>query len=54
MSLALSFALMLIVVQPWRDKLATFSWALLGVVTPYILFFGFLTVACWGRTECFA
>lgn len=51
--LALSFALLLVVAQPWREKLAAFSWALLGVVTPYTLLIGLIAVACWGHTECF-
>ncbi len=52
-SLALSFALLLIIAQPWRDKLAAFSCALLGVVSPYALFIALLAAACWGHTECF-
>jgi hypothetical protein len=51
--LALSFALFLVLAQPWREKLAAFSWALLGVVTPYVLFIGLIAAACWGHTECF-
>ncbi len=50
--LALGFALLLIAAQSWRNKLATFSWALLGVVTPYVLFIALLAWACWGKTEC--
>jgi hypothetical protein len=50
--LALGFAVFLTWAQPARDRFATFSWALLGVVAPYAVFFAFLTVVCWGRTEC--
>jgi hypothetical protein len=51
-SLALSFAFLLVVAQPWRDSLATFSWALLGVAVPPVLLYALLAVACWGHTEC--
>jgi hypothetical protein len=51
--LALGFALSLILFQPERDKLATFSWALLGVTAPYTVFITLIAAACWGRTECF-
>jgi hypothetical protein len=51
--LALGFALFLIVFQPERDRLATFSWALLGVTTPYAVVLTLIAAACWGQTECF-
>lgn len=51
--LALGLAFLLIWLKPERNRLATISWALLGVVIPYVLFFALLTWACWGQTECF-
>jgi len=51
--LALGFALSLVLLQPERDRLATFSWAFLGVTTPYAIFFVLIAAACWGQTECF-
>jgi hypothetical protein len=47
--LALGFALLLIVNQPERNKLGTFSWAMLGVVFPYTAFLAYLAAACWGN-----
>jgi hypothetical protein len=52
-ALALGFAFVLTRFETERDKLATYSWALLGVVTPYLFFFTLLTAVCWGQTECF-
>lgn len=49
---ALAIALLLVVLQSERSKLATVSWALLGVVTPYAIFILLLAAACWGKTEC--
>lgn len=51
--LALGFAFLLVLVQPWRNSLAAFSWALLGVITPYCFFIALIAAACWGQTECF-
>ena len=51
--LALGFAVVLVIAQPWRNRLAAFSWALLGVVTPYVLVIGLIAAACWGQPECF-
>jgi hypothetical protein len=51
-SLALGFAFFLTRLEPKRDRLATYAWALLGVVTPYLSFFALLTAVCWGKTEC--
>jgi hypothetical protein len=50
--LALGYAVFLVAAQPWRNRLAAFSWALLGVVTPYTAFISLIVVACWGQTEC--
>jgi multisubunit Na+/H+ antiporter MnhB subunit len=47
---ALLIALGLIIAWPERNLLATFSWAMLGVVTPYLAFIALFTIACPG--EC--
>lgn len=52
--LALVFAFALVLYRPAWDRLAMFAWAMLGVVTPFTFLIALLTVACWGRTECFA
>jgi hypothetical protein len=49
---ALAISLVCIAVQPRWSRLATVSWSLLGVVTPYTVLIGLLAVACWGQTEC--
>lgn len=49
---ALALAGLLTWLRPERNTLATFSWALLGVVTPYCAFFLNIAVACAGKSEC--
>jgi hypothetical protein len=51
-ALATGFAFLLVVAQPWQDRLATFSWALLGVDVPPVVLFALIATTCWGQTEC--
>jgi hypothetical protein len=51
-AVAIGVALVLVLVRPAWNRLAMFTWAMLGVVTPFIVFFGFLAVVCLGKTEC--
>ena len=51
--LAVDIALFLMWFEPARDKMATLSWALFGVVAPCLAFFMLLTAVCWGHSECF-